>query len=83
MKKYNLAKIIGYDFFYKNFCVVFLFFLIFISAMSIVIITYKTRLLIIRENILSQEQEVLEVKNNDLFFKENFLINLIKLRQKN
>lgn len=75
MKKYNLVKIIIYDFFCNNFLILFLFILVFFSAFFVLTITYRTRILIERENLLIKEKELLEIEYHRLLFRENFLRN--------
>lgn len=80
-KSHNLVKIIYYDLCIHNKMQLFLLFLIIVSAISIICITYQTRCMIINREEFLLKKHFLEYEWNDLVIKQAMLSNPARIEK--
>ncbi|MFV9996612.1 MAG: cell division protein FtsL [Arsenophonus endosymbiont of Dermacentor nuttalli] len=74
-EKYSLIRIIGYDIFRHGVIPLMLLIVIIISAVSIVTVSYETRLLTAQKDLMTEEKESLDIEWRNLILEENSLGN--------
>ncbi|MFP3019226.1 MAG: cell division protein FtsL [Arsenophonus sp.] len=74
-EKYNLIRIISYDIFRNGAIPCILLIVIIISAISIVTVSYKVRLLTVKKDFIVKEEEFLDTEWRNLILEEKLLGN--------
>lgn len=72
-KRYNIVRIIYDDLYIYGRLQLFLLLLVFVSAILIVMITYQTRCMVMRQEELFLERRALDIEWNNLLLKEKIL----------
>ncbi|AKC59718.1 cell division protein FtsL [Blochmannia endosymbiont of Polyrhachis (Hedomyrma) turneri] len=75
----NLVRIICCDLFYRARLCLILLFLVICSGISVVIMTYKTRELIMFSEQIVLEKDALEIENHHLMLEEKVLGDLTRI----
>nr|WP_310508946.1 cell division protein FtsL [Arsenophonus sp.] len=70
MEKYNLIRIISYDIFRHGFIQMILLIVIIISAISIITVSYETRLLTAQKDLITEENDLLDIEWRNLILEE-------------
>ncbi|MDR5615679.1 MAG: cell division protein FtsL [Arsenophonus sp.] len=70
VEKYNLIRIISYDIFRHGFIQMILLIVIIISAISIITVSYETRLLTAQKDLITEENDLLDIEWRNLILEE-------------